>query len=751
MAEFSLKKIDYPESLTFRSRGDNTPFLFYTQAFSQSIELKFHLGYFSSSAINVLALGFAKFISNGGKMKLIINQFLSPKDKDMLIKGETSEPKDFGFSWRNFKEIKESLSSRGEHFFNCVAFLISKNRIEIVVVEPTLTRGIEHPKSGVFNDGTNKIYFSGSCNFSQFGILENKENITVRQGWSGHIPDIKAIEEEEAEFDKIFSHQDNEVRYLSSNEIVEVISSNYSGKELEDLIKEETKLLQDIKQSYTKHNKTHKILNELEKDLDKIIHINLKPFFPYEKRYEFQIEAYNNWKKNNYQGIFAMATGTGKTVTALNCLLNLYDIENGYLCLIVVPTEILLKQWKKECKKFNFRKIILVSSKHPNWMEKLILETEFLKNDISRSFVIISTYQSFAKDKFQRILGKLTNNVLFICDEAHNLGSSNLKELLPSIELKKRIALSATPSRYYDPKGTQAIEAFFNDKEPYIANYSLGEAIAKKILCQYHYYPRFVTLEEEEFNEYHKITASLMKYFNSQSQSFSDNPNLEKLLLKRKRIIHKAKNKKKSLIQTLIELETIKGNLDYTLVFVPEGYDVDYGINEEPVCNDEYNKLTNTYAREIINKFPSCTVEIYESATSYVNKEGIINGFESGKVSVLCSMRCLDEGVDIPRIEAAVFCSSTGNPRQFIQRRGRVLRTHDLKPIAYIFDLIVKPPRSINSDHFDLERNLLIKEMERVASFAFLAWNNDEALGEIKEICSKFNIDIFAIKDKLNL
>jgi len=187
-----------------------------------------------------------------------------------------------------------------------------------------------------------------------------------------------------------------------------------------------------------------------------------------------------------------MATGTGKTITSLNCVLEEYKKLGYYRAVIVVPTNILVAQWEKEARKFNMKEVIKVSSKYKDWERELGVVMANASFGIEKSFVIIVTYASFCKEKFQRFFVKLPSETVLIADEAHNIASPNIAKILPTVKLKKRIGLSATPKRVYDEVGSAAMEVFFENHEPYTYSFSMERAIDEKILCEYDYFPKLL-------------------------------------------------------------------------------------------------------------------------------------------------------------------------------------------------------------------------------------------------------------------
>lgn len=452
-----------------------------------------------------------------------------------------------------------------------------------------------------------------------------------------------------------------------------------------------------------------------------------------------------------------MATGTGKTLTSLNCLLEIYKSRGYYRAIILVPTLTLVDQWEEECEKFKFGHIIKVCSKNKSWkleLDAIKLQEDFNYSDRDPSYIIIVTYASFAREAIFKDLttinSKITNKLLIIADEAHNIGSPRILNRLGGVKYLRRIGLSATPERQFDDTGNRKIRSFFGCSEDgdYTFEFSMQEAIDKGFLCRYYYYPHMVKLTDAEMSEYMKISLQLAKFFNYDSESFPNSDDiLMRLLLKRKRIIHKAANKQKIFNDILLDWYREKGSLKYTLVYVPEGSKPDnseadlYDSFETMPDDDFSDSLIDEYTSIVQAVSPTTTVKKFVSGSSERNQ--ILEDFAAGKLEVLTSMKCLDEGVDVPRSELAIFCASTGNPRQFIQRRGRILRTHKDKKRAVIHDLVVVPEVSICSDNYNMERSLLASELKRVRDFALMSENTDFAYEELKEPLDYYDLSLF--------
>ena len=748
-----LKKLEFPETLEYSSDGDHLPIEFFMLTVPLCIRIDLKLGYFSSNAIRTLAYGFAQFIYNGGHLRIITNHFLSYEDKMLLIFDEESSNTVAEDEIKNLIEndlegLAEILKNGDEHFFNCLRFLLKNDRLQLIPVKLKPDK-LAHYKQGIMDDGTNQVYFNGSCNFTYKGLIENGESLSIARSWGEHSEKLK-IQENALSIDRICKKEDTLFDYLSADQITEVIFTKSKDKNLEELIDDELNICDQLAKypKLTKQLKryTETFRHRIESEKQRLKEEKQKPKFPYtEGPRDYQNQAYKNWVANNYKGIFAMATGTGKTITSLNCALEIFKVKGRYNLLILVPSIALVNQWEGECKKFNFRNIIKVSSLC-NWESEI--NNYFIKRKLggTSSVVIIATYSSFIRPRFKTFFSLFETNDIIIADEAHNMGATSVLKVLPEIKQQLRIGLSATPERQYDDFGNSSLREFFNSQPPYTFNYSMAEAIENKVLCQYYYYPHIVHLKENELDEYEKITKQLAKYYSIESDSYTKNEIVEILLLKRKRIIHKAHNKLITFKRILKDEFERKGVIKNALVYVPEG-DITEEIPDDP---DFHINLLNRYTKAVRDIDKNITVTKFTSETK--NREEILRKFSEGDIKVLTSMKCLDEGVDIPQTEMAFFCASTGNPKQFIQRRGRVLRRFEGKDFAFIHDLVVIPSfMDENDENFKMKQSIVKKELERVVHFSFLAVNKYHTFEILDEVCKNYKLNLFKIdKDITN-
>lgn len=751
----------WPDHRQFDSKTEWEPIGFFSECLCNATSFDLMLGFFSSTAIEVLADGFALFLYHGGTMRLIINDVLSQEDQNFIIKGEENSVLDI-FDTENLEKMKKTLSKRNQHFFDCLSFLIQDNRLEIKIIKPRDSFGISHPKLGIFRDAYNSIGFNGSCNFSRNALIENIESITIDCDWDGDVAKSRVRHNTEI-FDFAFSGNNQNYEYIDASKIKSSLQQCFQKKTIEELLEEEEQIIRKDKKIYPINNNVAYALKRTRDKVNNVISLlkdkyskedddNETPSFPYSSGpRDYQILAFNNWVANKQKGLFAMATGTGKTITSLNCLLNIYIGKAGfYKAIILVPTTVLVDQWAEECHKFHFENVIKVYSKNVTWRKTIdnIILQEKIDDDNKINYVIISTYASFARDNVFTVLNQMPRKkVLFIADECHNIGAGKVKVKLPLIPYLRRIGLSATPQRQFDDAGNKAINEFFGISDTYTFEYSMKQAIQEGKLCQYYYYPHVVYLNSDEMREYTELSIKLAKFYVVDSDRFKNDDLLMALLLKRKRIIHKAEGKKTVFCEILKQRIKSNGSLKYSLIYVPEGnetseyFDNDYDGHDSISDDDETRHLIEEYTRLVAEADPHTTVMQFTGETS--NRDEILDRFAKGQLDVLTSMKCLDEGVDVPRSEMAIFCASTGNPRQFIQRRGRILRTHKDKKYAIIHDLVVAPKIDYASPSYNMERNLLNNEMKRVREFADLAENSSDTVKELEDILTYYNLPTF--------
>lgn len=841
-----LKDINtWPADRRFRSKTGNEPLAFFAEGLLEATQFDLKLGFFSSSAIAVLSSSFACFLHRGGRLRLIVNQHLSEVDKQAIIAGQNETVMLPDVDLRQLEALQSTLSRRDAHFFDCLAWLIRHGRLEVKIVTPREGNGMVHSKCGVFGDGTHRVAFEGSCNFSKTALVDNIESITAFCSWdrAEENPTLASIA---TEFETTFSERDPAVCYLDASQLRDALE-RWPEKEMQQLLEEEKMMLheelarweaedacanatedacdttEDACDGATAATKSQKqpvfrdsvqrvlerTRQELETRIEKCraeakaeewktaVEAGI-PHFPFAAGpRDYQRAAYDAWKTTE-KGLFAMATGTGKTLTSLNCLLEIYRQRGYYKALILVPTLSLMEQWEEECRKFGFSNVITthatIRSGCSVWrrIENIIALDNAAPHGGSNgrgrgeNFVIITTYRAFSSQKQFACLNQLSKKVLLIADEAHNMGATQVRRLLQSVKMTRRIGLSATPVRQFDEDGTAEVAQFFGcEAEGYTFEFSMREAIHRGFLCHYQYFPHLVRLNAEEMEEYLKVSKLIARCFSAEGEPRDgvSKDYLTALLLKRKRIIHKASGKLpvfRQILQARYAANEAKareqgeipprGHLRYTLVYVPEGMqpDQDGATKDEnlrslpelahvPTDNaaralldaeladsrNDDERLINAYTQAVSEVSGAITVRKFTRKASSADRRKMLDDFAKGELQVLTSMKCLDEGVDVPRSELAIFCASTGNPRQFIQRRGRILRRHPEKQLAVIHDLVVVPLVDAAEDSFSTERSLIATELCRVRDFAEMSDNAMEAYETLKPILEYYDLSFY--------
>lgn len=700
------------------------PAEFCLQALSNSIKLELGLGYFSSASFNVLAVGMARFIVNGGTMNLYINKYVSKEDYE-LLKGLHDNKFDDEITLQ-FKTLKETLESRNEHFFQCLAYLIQKKRINVKIVVLS-NGGVPHEKYGIFTDEIgNKIYFNGSMNMTANAILSNLETVECTCSWRGDDSRDKVLSFE-SHFHKVWNGDCEGVSIFEAKHFCTEVLTTYPNQDPEQLLMREEEFLKTIEKKENKNAAN-------------------SPHFP--KKYidgalPYQEEAYNAWIANNRMGIFSMATGTGKTVTSLNCVLHEFQIDGFYHLLILVPTLDLVEQWVGELQNFNFKKVLCVSSLNPSWRHELVdLSQRIKRGKKIINFAIISTYDSFVNRDFQLLLPSISGHMILIADEAHNIGGNLVTKCFRSLQIQRRIALSATPERIYDDDEAEGIGPFFNDKYPYTYSFPMSKAINDGRLCRYYYYPKIAYLNNEEMELYSYYTMKLVALWDEHKKCFSNQKEAEIIRMNRRRIIHKCDDKLRVYSEILREIG--EERLKYTFVYAPQGKYAKVGKDTVSLSEEDDISFIQKLLDETKRVYPKLYCNTFTSKDNKETRSTLLKAFGDGTLDVLLAMKCLDEGVDVPRAEIGIFTASTGNPREFIQRRGRLLRKHNEKKYSYIYDIIVIPDTISRESSFStMESNLVKSELKRVAYFATLAQNcytNGGAYETLNDIAHHFGI-----------
>jgi len=688
----SLKDINIKS--VYSSEEDDILREFYIPALSVATNYYRITGFFSSDSLAVAAKGLANLIRNEGNMKLITGSLI--KREDILVAEEVLENptpfiKEIESRIDNFEEIENIFIKES---VKALAWMLSKNLLEIKIALPKRNfkeefNAIFHPKIGIIEDFRgNKISFSGSINETGVGWLKNIEEFKVFRNWR----DIEKeyFENDYHRFFRLWNNLSDKVEVIPLYQAIKNKLLRFAPKSKEDINLD----ILDGKFSITYS----------------VAQFNLR---------DYQQEAIDKWKDNSYKGLIEMATGTGKTYVGIGILREFFKKERRGVVLILSPTNEINKQWKEKIEKYTNCNIIIVGSNNPKWRRDI----ENLLHDYKRGrkdkLIIISTYDSLNNviDYLSRL-----SQLLLIADEVHSFGSKERINILDSEVFDKRfiyrVGLSATPERFYDTIGTNKIKAFFGG---IVFRMIIGDAIKKGILCPYNYFTNVVDMTNREFKEYVKLTKKLGRISN---KHLEEEEYLTILANKRANIIKSAENKFNVLKDIIKDLQ-MKNNLKYTFVFCLDSNQMNYVKNILDELKITYSQITGQ--------------------ESLQEREKILSSFIKGNIYVISSMKVLNEGIDIPNVKNAIILSSSSNPREYIQRRGRVLRKiKNEEKIANIFDFIVIPPQIQKKDVlFDLERKIIKKELLRIFEFLRYSRNKSDIFKNHKmiKIIEKYNLD----------
>lgn len=405
-------------------------------------------------------------------------------------------------------------------------------------------------------------------------------------------------------------------------------------------------------------------------------------------------------------------------------------LEKKGRCIVAIccPYIHLVEQWYEEVKKFGINAIRC----YGNIDYDLKLKRQLTKFQQKRTdFVcLIFVNKTFSSNKNQELLLQNLSSTLLIVDEAHNFGSASLSQTL-KIDYPYRLALSATLDRYGDEEGTKILYDFFGKK---CISYSLEQAIIDDKLTKYKYYPIPIYLDSEERDIYYELTKEIQKMSN---YADLNNNKFKSLLLKRAKLIAGAHNK----VHVLMEL--LKGHESDRNMLIYCGA-VKYGEDGYDHCDDEISQI-----REVVRllfKERNIYAHEFTSNENIKERKEIIDSFKSSNgLQAIVAIKCLDEGMDIPAIKTAFLLASSTNPKEYIQRRGRVLRKYPGKEYAIIYDFITLPTelshvKFLSNEEKKIDISLIEKEFTRLSDFKKTASNSNESNEFVDKVKNAYNI-----------
>lgn len=705
----------------YRSRLDNVMKDFYIPVLKRAVLYKRAVGFFSSSALLEMSAGLCGLVKNGGKIQLIASPRLSAEDIEAINDG--LRRRDEVIEEALIRELAAPKGPQEVARLNLLSNLVASGVLEIKIafLETDNTVGMFHEKMGLMYDADNNIIaFSGSMNESFNAFRQNYEAVDVFTSWTR---DEDRVLAKQSAFNAMWNDYEPSIRVREFPQVSDLIVSRYMVDRTPSLALDD-EIVYDEVRTVAKREAP------------------VGPRIPsFVKMRSYQIEAINSWAKQGYRGIFDMATGTGKTYTALAALATLYKATKQKLAVFIVcPYQHLVEQWKDDIVSFGMKPIICHSaSSQKNWKERLKTAATGFSIGVQNHFCVVATNATFSGEYIQSIVKKMRGNVILVVDEAHNFGADHLSTTLMD-NMKYRLALSATIDRHGDTEGTQKLYDYFGKK---CIEYTLKDAIDNKMLTPYFYHPVVVSLNEGELEEYLDLTAKIRRNVHADKHGKVVLSEYAKMLLiKRARLVSGAAEK----ITVLRELMQDYRHDNHMLVYcgATTMHDVDY---KEGKAHIEDIRQIDLVADMLGNEF-GMRVSKFTSEEDAAERERIKKDFDAGDhLQAVVAIRCLDEGVNIPSIKTAFILASSTNPKEYVQRRGRVLRLFKGKNHAVIYDFITLPFALNCVDQVDAEtiesgKSLALREIIRMKDFASIAENPFDSDELIAKIQSAYDIEI---------
>jgi superfamily II DNA or RNA helicase len=681
----------------YRSLTDNVVTDFYIPSLEQAVLYKRSVGFFSSTALIEMTRGICGLVKNSGRIMIIASPRLQQEDIDAINKGYEERTSVIQRALVN--AITEPRNYFEEKRLNLLANLIADGVLDIRIAftETNGNIGIYHEKMGLlYDEEGNIIAFSGSMNETATAFMHNYETIDVYCSWTH---DNARVQAKDAAFNKLWNNCEPNLSVVEFPKVaIEKLQAYKTGQiDLE--------------------------IDVVEFAVNRHVSPPKGPCIPKEvSLFDYQIQAVEEWAKRGFIGIFDMATGTGKTYTGLAAITRLFEhCDKQLAVLIVCPYQHLVEQWVEDIKLFNMKPIVGYStSQQRNWKTRLKDEVSSFNLGVREHFCFVTTNATFSSEFVRAQVELLEGNVLLVVDEAHNFGASHLSTAL-SPKIPYRLALSATIERYGDEEGTEKLYNYFGEK---CIEYSLERAIWEGKLTPYYYYPVVIHLDNEELDEYRAITKEVIKHCSTDAKGKLKISQYGKLLLiKRARLVAAAKEKIKKLQEIMVDYRKDKHLLVYcgAATMREPGY-------KEGVIEDFEMRQIDVVSDLLGNKL-GMGISQFTSTESASERERLKKEFAEGdKIQALVAIRCLDEGVNIPNIKTAFLLASSTNPKEYIQRRGRVLRKFPGKHYATIYDFITLPRKLdnvqfISEDEWKMDLSLIKREITRIRDFADLAQN----------------------------
>lgn len=678
---FFVNYKDFNIDISYRNVGENSLTNIINPLLKSTKIYRRSVGFFSSSALNFINDGIVSLARNGGHIFLCTCPRLN--ENDVLAIKLGYEIRDILME-RFEGEVEETLNLLSDDNVNMLYSLVKENILDVKVV--CKNGGIYHDKLALLEDfDGNKVAFVGSANESAPGYHDNYEKVRVYKSW---MDNEGRIEDEMSEFLSIWNN---------SNEFLQVYDFMTAFQ---------NKIIERIKNGS----------------------MSKKSNSPYQMR-EYQDDAKQNWIKNGHKGFFVMATGTGKTITSLYSIQELIN-ENKIFTVIAVPYKHLVNQWYDDVVKFFPNSATFIVHGEITDAETNIFSAYINSKREYKPIIVVTTIKSFFLKRYETLYNKILYDKLLIVDEAHNF-INKINDNLSS-KYKYKLGLSATPVFGNDASKTKLLLDWFGGL---VMDFPIEKAIGK-YLVNYEYHPIFIDATDEDEEKFAKATQMMISACDPITGQIIDEEKFTLAYRSRLRAISMADGKMDNISYIFNQVK----EKNHFIIYCSDGklFYKDKSNNPSEIRHLEY--ILRLINNSIINNSLNLRATKFTASENVDTRMDLIDRFNKGYDDIMVAIRCLDEGINIPSIKSALILSSNDNYREFVQRRGRILRLYKGKELANIYDVIVLPSSE--------NKSFASIELRRFYEYARLALNKDELLKRLDEELSNYGLTYDDIKFK---
>jgi superfamily II DNA or RNA helicase len=711
----------------YKSDQDNILEDFYFPALSIASSYDRAVGFFSGSTLSYAAQALSTFVINGGHIRLILGAFADARDIEAVKRGEELKEIAERLGEELLAEIDKTNDPLFTERFQTLAWLVAHGRMEIKIA--LRAHGMYHDKVGIITDADGDAFvFAGSANESAHALLptHNYESIDVFPTWKPELADY--FQSHRDSFERLWINKSRGTAVLDMptairEKLLEVATSIEVRPDPEREAAIARRIRDDLFAEEAGPRPSGPVVPQT---------INGYPF----QIRDHQRDALNAWReKGAFVGIFDLATGAGKTITAVYGIVQMAKQIQGLTAVIAVPYQNLADQWCEILEQFNIHPVRCYVSRS-SWYEDLQQTVHDVQLGARAFAAIVVVNRTLKNSDFQKSLARIPRKqLLWIGDECHHHASESYVGYLPE-NAAYRIGLSATPEHYLDRERNLRLSAYYGDT---VYTYSLAQAIEDQVLTPYDYFPTIVELTPQEADEFIDISNEVARLFAREAGSKRPSQGLKALLMKRARVVGSAHNK----IPALSDLLDGKRRQQHSLFYCGDGtvdLTLDFDDEDDEAGDDlGYAGRQIEVVSQVLDR-KGWKVSRFTSREPRKERASILESFKIGLIDGMVAIKCLDEGIDVPACSTAFILASSRDPRQFIQRRGRILRKSPGKEVATIYDFIVVLPAGTR-DEGGHARKLIQAELRRVAEFSTLARNSNSTYSVLRPVLQEYDLE----------